>query len=61
LRVKVMARISCGALPSSSAQDARDQHPGLARAGAGLHRHVAARVAGDGVEALRVQGAPLCS
>jgi hypothetical protein len=32
------------------AQHARDQHPGLARAGAGLHRHAAPRVAGHGVE-----------
>ena len=35
-----------------SAQHARDQHPGLARAGAGLDRHAAARVAGDGVKSV---------
>ena len=32
------------------AQHARYQHPGLARPGAGLHHHVAARVAGHGVK-----------
>ena len=38
------------------AQDARHQHPGLARACARLHRHVAARVAGDGVEGVARAG-----
>ena len=37
--------------------DARDQHPGLARAGAGLHGHAAPRVAGHGVERLARDGA----
>ena len=32
------------------AQHARYQHPGLARPGAGLHHHVAARIAGHGVK-----------
>ena len=32
------------------AQHARYQHPGLARPGAGLHHHVAGRVAGHGVK-----------
>ena len=40
------------ALLQQRADDARDQHPGLAGAGAGLHRHIAARVAGDAVEGL---------
>ena len=49
--VKVMARISCGARAvEQRAQDARDQHPGLAGAGAGFHRHMAPRIAGDLVE-----------
>ena len=33
-------------------QDARHQHPGLARTGAGLDRDAATRIAGDGVERL---------
>jgi len=39
------------------AQHARDQHPGLARARAGLHRHAAGGVAGNGVEGLARDGA----
>ncbi len=39
------------------AQDARDQHPGLACTGAGLHRDVAPRVAGDGIELLALDRA----
>jgi len=38
------------------AHDARDQHPGLAGAGAGLHGHAAARIAGDGVKGLGGNG-----
>jgi len=34
------------------AQHARDQHPGLARTRAGLDRHAARRVAGNGIEGL---------
>ena len=35
------------------AQHARDQHPGLARTGAGLDGNAAARVTGDGVKSVR--------
>ena len=38
-------------------QHARNQHPGLARTGAGLHRHAAGGVAGDCVKSLARDGA----
>ena len=34
-------------------QDTADQHPCLAGAGAGLHHHMAGRIAGDGIESSR--------
>jgi hypothetical protein len=40
------------ALFQQRAKNARDQHPGLARAGASLHGDRTARVAGDGIEGL---------
>ena len=52
-----LVRLGAG---QQGAQDARDQHPGLAGAGAGLHRDAAARVAGDGVEALAARRARRC-
>ena len=46
-RVNVMARISCGGgAVEQRAQHARDQHPGLARAGARLDDAAARRIAG---------------
>ena len=40
-------------------QHAADQHPGLARTGAGFHHHMAGRIAGNGIESLRRHGAAI--